>query len=183
VEAFLNNQSVGAALGAFLAFLLVMATDWWREMRTVRSLRSEIEVHRADAEAKLETARRMRAVLREHNKATPSPVMRFNTTVTRQVSAEVRHRLLADQRRSLEALLYTMEAIDGIFADSQTLSRHFSSPIGQAERMSYAAQLAHNWSDTVANLKRLIEMCDMYLAGRYAELVTKQFDHADYEEH
>jgi len=39
-----------------------------------------------------------------------------------------------------------------------------------------------NWSDTVTNLKRLIEMCEHYLAGRFSYLLNKQYDAKNYEE-
>jgi hypothetical protein len=182
VADFFNNQSVGAFLGAFAAFLLVVVNDWRRERRKIKTLRAEIEVNRADAQAKLETARRMRDLMREQNRVMPAPVLRFNTAFTRQLAAEVLHHLALDQRRSIEGLCYTMEAIDGLLEESLSVSRKFTGPLGQADRMSSAEHLLANWSDTIANLKRLIEMCDQYLAGRYSEIVTKQYDAAAYEE-
>lgn len=179
---FFNNQSVGAFLGAFAAFTLLVANDWRRERRKVKTLRAEIEVNRADAQAKLETARRMRTLMREHNRVMPAPVLRFNTAFTRQLSADVLHHLAVDQRRAVEGLCYTMEAIDGLLDDSLIVARQFTGPMGQADRLAAGEHLQSNWSDTVANLKRLIEMCDEYLAGRYSALVNKQYNAAEYEE-
>lgn len=182
VGEFLNNQSVGAAIGAFAAFLLVAFTDWRRERRKVKTLRAEVESNRADALAKLETARRMRALLREHNKVEPAPVLRFNTALTRQLAAEVRHRLSDDQRRAIEGLCYTMEAIDELLNDVRSVAQRFTGPMGQAERMSAANYLQLTWADIVSNLKRLIEMSDHYLSRRFKVLVTKQYNAADYDE-
>jgi hypothetical protein len=179
---FFNNQSVSAFLGAFAAFLLIAVNDWRRERRKVKTLRAEIEVNRADALAKLETARRMRILLRKHNSVAPAPVLRFNTTFTRQLAAEVLHHLSIDQRRAIEGLCYTMEAIDGLFDESLTLSQKFTTPLGQADRIFTAEHLLKNWGDIVANLKRLLEMCDHYLVGNYTQLVNKQYDAAAYEE-
>lgn len=179
---FFNNQSVGAFLGAFAAFLLVAANDWRRERRKIKTLRAEIEVNLADSRAKLETARRMRALMREHNRVMPAPILRFNTAFTRQLASEVLHHLSVDQRRAVEALCYTMEAIDVILAESLDLAKSFAGPSDLADRRSTAEHLLANWSDAIANLKRLIEMCDQYLAGRYSELVNKQYDAAKYEE-
>ena len=36
--------------------------------------------------------------------------------------------------------------------------------------------------DRLLNLKRLIEMCDNYVAARYSIIVTKQYDRLEYEE-
>jgi hypothetical protein len=182
VTDFFNNQSVGAFLGAFAAFLLVAANDWRRERRKVKTLRAEIEVNRADALAKLETARRMRALMRERNRVMPAPVLHFNTTFTRQLAAEVLHLLSLDQRRAVEGLCYTMEAIDGLLDESLALAQRFTGPLGQAERLGAAELLQKNWSDIIANLKRLIEMCGEYLAGNYSQLVSKQYAAAAYEE-
>ena len=182
VAEFFNNQSVGAFLGAFAAFLLVFANDSRRERRKIKTLRAEIEVNLADAQAKLETARRMRALMRENNRVMPAPVLRFNTTFTRQLAGEVLHHLSIDQRRAVEGLCYTMEAIDGLLAESLDLARRFTTPLGQADRLAVGEHLLSNWSDSIANLKRLVEMCEHYLAGRYNELVHKQYDAAQYEE-
>jgi len=179
---FFNNQSVGAFLGAFAAFLLVAANDWRRERRKIKTLRAEIEVNLADAQAKLETARRMRALMREHNRVMPAPILRFNTTFTRQLASEVLHHLSVDQRRAVEGLCYTMESIDGLFAESLELAKRFTGPLGQADRLAIAEHLLTNWSDSIANLKRLAEMCEQYLAGRYGDLVRKQYDATQYEE-
>lgn len=179
---FFNNQSVGAFLGAFAAFVLVVANDWRRERRKVKTLRAEIEVNCADAAAKLETARRMRALLREHNQVAPAPVLHFNTAFTRQLAAEVLHHLSVDQRRAVGGLCYTMEAIDGLFDESLALAQRCTRPLGQAEQIATAKHLQKNWSDIVANLNRLIEMCGDYLAGNYSQLVNKQYDAAAYEE-
>lgn len=42
---FFNNHSVGAFLGAFSAFVLVMLNDGRRELRKVRNVKAEVEVN------------------------------------------------------------------------------------------------------------------------------------------
>lgn len=182
IEAFFNNQSVGAFFGAFAAFILVGANDWRRERRKVKTLRAEIEVNLGDARAKLETTRRMRALMRNENKVMRAPVLRFNTAFTRQLSADVLHLLTLDQRRAVEALCYTMEAIDGLFSEATESARALSGTMENPLRMKTAEDLLATWSDIVANLKRLMEMCEAYMAGRFTEMITKQYNAADYEE-
>lgn len=182
ITEFFNNQSVGAFLGAFAAFLLVAATDWRRERRKVKTLRAEVEVSLGDAQAKLETARRMRAMLRNENQITPAPVLRFNTAYARQLSGEVLHLLSRDQRRAVEALCYTMEAIDGLFSEATESANGIRGTTDNAQRIRMAADLLATWGDIVANLNRLMEMCQTYLDGRFTDLVEKQYKPADYEE-
>jgi hypothetical protein len=75
-----------------------------------------------------------------------------------------------------------MEAIDALLAKCEELSSRFAGPMGQAERIATAERLLANWSDAIANLKRLTEMCDNYLLKKYTEVVTKQYDASQYEE-
>jgi hypothetical protein len=182
IERFFNNQSVGAFLGAFVAYFLVMLNDARRERRKVQNIRAEIEVCRANTAAKLETVRRNRALLKEEGRTMPAPILRFEVTLIRQLSAEVRDRLTLDQRRAVEGLCYTMEAIDELLRDAYEVSRRFTGPMGQAERLASGEILKANLADAVVNLKRLVEMCDNYVAGQYAVIVTKQYDRLQYEE-
>lgn len=179
---FFNNQSVGAFLGAFAAFMLVAANDRRRERRKLKTLRAEIEVLLGDAEAKLETARRMRSMLRKENQLTTAPVLRFNTTFTRQLSGEVLHLLTRDQRRAVEALCYTMEAVDALFTEANETAKAIYATGDDAERMKMATTLIDTWKDIVSNLKRLMDMLQTYLAGRFTDLVERQYNPADYDE-
>ncbi len=179
---FFNNQSVRAFFGAFAAYMLVSANDSRREGRKVKTLRAEIEVSRSDARAKLETARRMRTLLLEHNQINPAPLLKFNTTFTRQITSDVLHRLTLHERRAVEALCYTMEAIDEIVEESVALAKSLIDYQDPAKRQKIAKHLLLNWGNTISNINRLIEMCDLYLAGKSSQLVEKQYDAAQYEE-
>lgn len=182
VFAFFNNQSVGAFLGAFAAFGLVVLNDRRRELRKVRNVRAEVEVNLANAHAKLETVRRNRALLHEQNRVMPAPILKFNTVFIRQLSAEVLDRLTLDQRRAIDALCYMMEATDGLLEEAYSHAQRLSDALGQAERITTADRLLHDFEDTIVNLKRLIEICSNYVAGHYTVIVTKQYDRLEYEE-
>ena len=148
----------------------------------MRNIRGEIEMNLASARAKLETVRRNRNAMREANQVIPAPILRFNTVLIRQLSAEVLDKLSLDQRRAIEALCYTMEAIDGILDDAYRLSRHLTAALGHAERITSAERLLTEYGDSITNLKRLIEMCENYVAGRYSIITSKQYDQLEYEE-
>lgn len=183
LEQFFNNQSVGAFVGAFAAFMLVVLNDWRRDRRRVRSIRNEMKMNLAHAKGKLQTLRSNRAAMREHNKVMPSPIIKFNTGYIRQIAAEVLDSFSPDQRRAIDAICYTMEATDGLLEEAYTLAKTFQTALGQAERIANAESLLAEYGDGIVNLKRLIEMCENYVEERYAIIVTKQYDREAYEEH
>ncbi len=182
ISNFFNNQSVGAFLGAFAAFGLVVLNDRRRELRKVHHLRAEIEVNLANARAKLETVRHNRTLMRQQNLVMPAPILIFNTSFIRQLSAEVLDRLTLDQRRAIDALCYTMEATDGLMEEAYRIAKSLSGAHTQADRNKMADRLLIDFGDAIVNLKRLIEMCDNYLLEKYTIIVTKQYDRFDYEE-
>ncbi len=182
IAEFFDNKSVAAFAGAFAAFVLVMLNDWRRDRRKVKNICGEVEMNLLLAKGKLESVRSNRNLMREHNSVIPAPILKFPTTLIREISAEVLSRLTMDQRRAIEALLYTMEATDELLSESYELARSLSGTLGQAERMEKAERLLINFGDAMVNLKRLMEMCDNYIAGRYAIIVTKQYDRLEYEE-
>ncbi len=182
VERFFNNQSVSAFLGAFAAFVLVVLNDRRRDRKKVRNLRAEVEMNLAHAKGKLETVRGNRALMREHNRVMPAPILKFNVALIRQLATEVLDRLSLNQRRAIEALCYTMEATDGLLEEAYASAKRLSGVLGQADRMATAERLLVDFGDAIVNLKRLIEMCDHYVNERYKVIVTKQYDRLEYEE-
>ena len=152
VAEFFYNKSVAAFTGAFAAFALVVLNDWRREGRKVKNLRGEIEMNAAIGKGKLESVRSNRSLMREHNRVMPAPILKFNTTFIRELAAEVLSRLSPDQRRALEALLYTMEATDEVLSNAYSLARSLTGALGQAERMSNAGRLLIEYGDAIVNL-------------------------------
>ena len=179
---FFNNQSVGAFLGAFAAFGLVVLNDRRRELRKVCNVRAEVEVNLANTKAKLETVRRNRTLMREHNSVVAAPILKFNTLFIRQLSAEVLDRLTLDQRRAIDALCYTMEATDGLLEEAYSFAKSLSGALSQPDRITTAERLLIDFEDAIVNLKKLIEMCENYVSENYTIIVTKQYDRLDYEE-
>jgi hypothetical protein len=182
LEKFFNNQSVGAFLGAFAAFLLVVANDWLRERKKVKTIRAEFEVCLAHTAAKLETVRRNRTLAREHNQVSPAPVMPYNTAIVRQLTAEAIDRLSLEQRRAIDGLCYRMEATDGVLHEIYQLALRLSGPLGQADRMHAADRLLIDLQDAIVNLKVLDLMLKNYVSGNFYEVVNSQYDCRQFEE-
>jgi hypothetical protein len=182
VARFLNNQSVGAFLGAFAAFMLVVINDWRRDRRKVRNIRAEIVMNLLHAQAKLETVRRNRNALRQQNQVVPAPIMKFNTTILRQLVAETLDRVTGDQRLAVDAICYHMEATDGLLQEILALVTQLDGTLAQSDRVLPLDRLVVLYGDAIVNLKRIIEMCGNYRNKDYATIVTKQYNRLDYEE-
>lgn len=182
LETFFNNQSVGAFLGAFAAFCLVVLNDWRRDGRKVKTIRAEFEVCLGHSSAKLETVRRLKRLAKESNGVTPAPVMPFNTAVVRQLTVEASDRLSLEQRRAIDGLLYRMEATDGVLHDIYQTSIRLSGALGQADRLFSAQRLLSDLDDAIVNLKVLELMLRNYVAGKFGEVVNSQYDRAQFEE-
>jgi hypothetical protein len=180
----LDNKSVAAFMGAFSAFLLVIVNDGRRERKKVQILKSEIELNQVVARNKLDTARGNRSLIRNSNRITAAPTLKFNTELIRDLGAEVLGRLTSDQRRALEALCYRMEAIDGLFCEATEKAKKFEPPssLTNEQRHNIGRAILDTYEDIIVNLKILIENCGEYVNGHFTEIVTRQYDRANYEE-
>lgn len=182
IERILNNQSVGAFLGAFSAFLLVMLNDWRRERKKVRAIKAEFQVCLSHSTVKLETVRDKLNLARNHNSVSPAPVMPFNTAIVRQLTAESIDRLSLEQRRAIDGLCYRMEATDGVLFEIYQISQRLSGALEQAERMMLADRLLIDCKDAIVNLNILNFMLMQYVEGNYSAVVETKFDRAQFEE-
>lgn len=134
------------------------------------------------AKSKLETVRLNREAMREQNQIIPAPILKFNTTLIRDLAALVLDHLTPDQRRAIEAICYNMEATDSLLEGAYDIAKQFGASLGHAEQKQKAEHLLIEYGDITVNLKRTIEMCEHYLQGKYSTLLTKQYDRNDYEE-
>lgn len=175
---FLNNAAVAAFVGAFSAFFLVVANDWRRNRRKVKLIRNEISLNKDHAKDKLETIKRNRSLVTEHNRIISAPIIKFNSPVIKQLATEVLDRFSSDQRRALDAICYTMEATDGLL-DSVFDKTH---KINAQDRKDSIDRLIIDYNDAIVNLGRLIEMCGNYEKGQFRIIVTKQYNRRDYEQ-
>jgi hypothetical protein len=111
---FLNNASIAAFLGAFAAFFLVALTDWRRNRRKKKILFRQITINKQLAEKKKQSIQNNLKALTDHNKIIPSPIMRFSIDDINRLKSETLDFLTTNEKLSLDAIIYTMEAIDGL---------------------------------------------------------------------
>lgn len=182
IDVILNNQSISAFLGAFFAFLLVALNDYRRDRKKIKNLRAEIEINLFLAKDKLESVRSNRAILEKNNQVIPARIMRFNTALIHQFSTDILNYLTIDQRRAIGALCYLMEEIDNLLNGVYEQAERLTHPLGQAERELIKGRLLIDYGDTIANIKRFIDMCEIYLEEKFSEILTKVYDHSKYRD-
>jgi hypothetical protein len=173
------NQSVGAFLGAFTAYVLFVLNDCRRDRRKAKSINAEVAMNVELAKSKLETVRRKRSQLRDENSLNIVPLLGFNTTLIRQFCAEAHDQFRPDHRRAIEAVCYAMEATDESIRDAHALEARLGDGEEQ-NRNRLVERLMNDYDDAVANLRRVIEVGEDFIARRYSRILTKHYDRTDY---
>lgn len=164
---FLDNQAVGAALGAFLAFFLVAATDVRRRRRRKQLIPIRVKILRDIAHRKLETARTNVSMIRDDNQFTAAPVMKFPVDDLRVLQRECLDILSSEQINALDALIYWFEAIDGLFdqakATAEALEKLVIANAPTSERSNVGTDLLRRFEEAETNLAMVLTMADCYL--------------------
>jgi hypothetical protein len=166
---FFNNQSVGAFLGASAAFLLVVVNDWRREREKIKTLHGEVEANLLHARTKLQAIQSVEALLNGNGHVSVPLLHNFNTSFTRHLEGEILHHLSLDQRRAIESLCCMMESIDSSLAEFRILRREWACPHDAEEHDTIVRRFHDSLSESIANLERLIEVSEQYLAGSYRQ--------------
>ena len=178
VVRFLDNNSVGAAIGAFLAFFLVAATDWRRHRAKKKLIPIRLRIIRDIAVRKIETAKNNVAMIHE-GRFTDAPVMKFPVADLQGLQKECLDLLSADEINALDALIYWLEAIDGVFDEARSIAVSLkklaliNAPTG--ERAPIGEQLVDTFGDAEKNLGMLLELLDFYLAGNSRGILEFQY--------
>jgi hypothetical protein len=91
---------------------------------------------------------------------------------------EVIDLLDSNENRGLDALLYWMEAIDGLLAEyratANELRRAVESEADNAIRLRLAARMKTDLEDAQRNLGILIRLCESFVSGKYYEILEFQ---------
>ena len=177
----LNNPSVAAFIGALCAFLLVVINDWRRDRRKLKLILNEIKVTSEHSKNKVETLKKNRDALKNHNQIIVAPILKFSSSIIRQLSTEILDKFTLDQRQSIDAICYTMEAIDSLLDKAWNTAEQIRES-KTIESNPLCDQLLIDYNDGVVNLNRLYEMCENYISKKYREIVSKQYARTEYEE-
>ena len=170
---FLNNSSVGAFVGAFSAFCLVVTNDWRRNRKKVTLIKQEIEITHQQSQNKTKAVTHNLNLLKDHNKIVPAPFLKFQLHTLNNLSMEVRDRLTVEQKSALGAITYTMEATDGILdAAYFTIKQIMDTEKDDIKRIDFVNRLVGEFEDAIVNLGRLSDMCLKYINGKYKEIIT-----------
>ena len=167
---FLNNASIGAFAGAFLAFLLVVLTDWRRRCRIKNLLKYLVSDNLDHARQKNESVKTNIALIKEYNKITGAPFMQFQTQSIRDYQHQVLDLLNANEKQGLDALIYWMEGINGLLDEvainAQQLKQLTKNNASNSEKSSAAKEYIDALEDTETNLNYFIELAGYYARGK-----------------
>lgn len=181
----LNNSSIASTIGAFFgalcAFLLVIINDWRRQRNKLTLICNEIKLVSNHTKKKIETVKRNRSAIRDNNQLFVAPILKFNPSLIRQLSAEVLDKFTPDQRQAIDAICYTMQSIDELL-DSALKKAELIVKCEGIERNQLSDKLLIDYDDAIVNLNRLNEMCENYASKDYRLIVTKQYVRSEYEE-
>ena len=177
----LNNSSAAAFVGAFSAFFLVVANDWRRNKRKKKLIKLEIDIINRHALNKMKTVISNKNLLKDHNQIVPAPIMKFPVHILTQLEVEVRDELTIDQKSAIDAITYTMEAIDELLESAYNITKQIMSAGKEdIQRIEHIERLLVDFEDAIVNLGRLSEMCQKYIDCQYREIITKQYRREDY---
>lgn len=160
---------------------MVIINDWRRDKKKRKIIINEIVVASDHAKNKVETVKRNRSSLQDHNKIIVAPILKFNPFVIRQLTIQILDKFNQDQRQAIDAICYTMESIDGLLDSALKRAERILEADG-IERNQLCDQLIIDYNDSIVNLNRLKEMSKNYVSGKCKEIVTKQYIRSEYEE-
>ncbi len=161
----LNNASVAAFMGAFFAFFLVALTDWRRKHNKKNLLVTRVKILKEIAQAKLETAE-VNIKLIQNDQFTSAPVMKFPSDLG-TLQREAFDVLNSTQINAVDALIYWMEAVDGIFESARLIAEDLYDIIKKgattAERNQKGKELLQEFWHAKTNLEHFITLASMYI--------------------
>jgi hypothetical protein len=175
---FFNNASVGAFLGAFFAFSLIIITDRRRLYRKKGVLKNVISDNGDSALFKLDSVQRNIEII-NYGRITPAPIMAFPVGTILQLQLEVIDILDANQNQAISALLHWMTAIDeqlsnAVVKAEMIISIERRNPDDQEKQHLYD-EYRGILEESEKNLNFLIKLTQHYVSG-HPELII-EFTH------
>jgi hypothetical protein len=165
---FLNNASIGAFVGAFTAFFLVVATDLRRRYR-MRALLTHLVSDNLDlARRKLEAVQMNIALIKEDGRITGSPFMKFPIQSIKDYQFQVLDILNANNKQGLDGLVYWMQAIDELLLEATEYAKEIKKYIKNKDTDSEKIAIADYidvMEESEKNLVYLIQLAEFYVKG------------------
>ena len=176
---FLNNASVGAFIGAFAAFFLVVATVLRRRYRYKKLLTFLVSDNLDHARKKLESVQMNIDLAKEDNKVTGAPFMHFPTQSIKDYQFQVLDMLDANEKQGLDALIFWMEGIDGLLDEAtdkaEKLNKLIKNNASTFERSSAGTDFIDSLEEAKKNLNYLIILAEYYVNGEPYKIL--EFSH------
>lgn len=170
----LNNASVAAFLGAFCAFLLVIATDSWRTHRRRKLFTQLLSDAVKGAEAKAASLARTWNLLSRDDTVQPGEPRKFPIVDLMALRLEVANILSGEERLSVDALLFRMEAannlLDKMEESAEPLYCLYIDKRVSDESTKLKRKLLLDLYAAVKTIREVSELGKLYLAGCHEQI-------------
>lgn len=176
---FLNNSSIGAFIGAFAAFFLVVITDWRRRRRYKKLLTFLVSDNLDHARHKIEAVRMSLSLIKEDGRVTDAPFMCFPTQSIKDYQFQVLDMLNANEKQGLDALVFWMESIDSLLGEATKNAGLVISLIKNKIEGSEELKAIDNYvialEEAEINLSNFIKLAGYYVKGESYKII--EFSH------
>ncbi len=183
---FFSNASVAAFWGAFFAFLLVVINDWRRRLGKKRTLRDLIIDSQSLAKDLIHTHEQKKEATNQ-GKFYGGPTMTFQVDDIQGVKGSILGMIPPIELRAVNAICYLMSAINYLINKSNAYVERIQedSPVLDKEtRESLIIDMSRlivvYYKDILDNLRRLIDVLELYNSGEFHQILDKGYRRADY---
>lgn len=177
----LNNPSIAAFIGAFSAFFLVALTDFRRKYSKKKLLVKRVKVLKEIALALSETAQSNIDMINK-NRFTIAPIMKFPSDLS-IMQREALNVLSSTQINAIDALIYWMKSIDGIFERARIVAENLSEltqkDAPEEKRIQKSLDLKEEYRLAKINIDHFIELASMYINKEPEKIMEYKVVHSD----
>lgn len=184
---FFENPSAAAFIGALSAFLLVLLIDWIRKLKRVQIIPQLVKINITTAYQKIDAVKNCQNTILKRREFLPTPLMKFSTKDIKKIESEVFDQLKPELIISLDSICYFFNEIDSMLDDAvKKIYEHQRIKAEQGEKHpmlpELEKQVQNDYKDSISNMRRVIDMSELFLSKKYGEILSKKYKKEDFEE-
>jgi len=182
---FFENPSVSAFIGALSAFLLVLLIDWIRKLKRVRIIPQLVKMNIDIVSQKIDAVKNCQNTISKRREFLPTPLMKFSTKDIKKIESEVLDQLKPELKLSLDSICYFLDEIDSMLDDAvKKIYEHQRIKAEKGDKYpllrELEKQVTNDYNDSISNMKRVIDMSNLFLEKKYDEILNKKYKKEDF---